>query len=202
LRGVSFIPVFFKPEFSKFAGQVCRGLLVQVQEQEKFRSVNVYYELIRLVKQFHPEDFSWQPPPYEFEFERLPIDMICGADLMRKSIEKNIPFAGIKAGKQRIDQRVRDREWRVDTGSFWQIHPRAAETLVSTVLEFGRPVAGEHWWDLYSGVGLFSAFLAEAVGVTGVVHAVESGSSAVRDARRSLHDLQCQPEGLNARKAF
>ncbi|CAB4918226.1 unannotated protein [freshwater metagenome] len=95
----------------------------------------------------------------------------------------------LKAGKQRIDQRVRDREWRVDTGSFWQIHPRAAETLVSTVLEFGRPVAGEHWWDLYSGVGLFSAFLAEEVGVTGVVHAVESGSSAVRDARRSLHDL-------------
>lgn len=95
----------------------------------------------------------------------------------------------IKIGKQRIEQRVRDREWRVDTGSFWQIHPRAAETLVSAVLELGRPAPGEHWWDLYSGVGLFSAFLAESVGVTGVVHAVESGSSAVRDARRSLHDL-------------
>ena len=95
----------------------------------------------------------------------------------------------LKAGKQRIEQRVREREWRVDTGSFWQIHPKAAETLVGAVLELGRPAPGEHWWDLYSGVGLFSAFLAESVGVTGVVHAVESGSSAVRDARRSLHDL-------------
>ena len=95
----------------------------------------------------------------------------------------------VKIGKQRIEQRVCDREWRVDTGSFWQIHPRAAETLVSAVLELGRPAPEEHWWDLYSGVGLFSAFLAESVGVTGVVHAVESGSSAVRDARRSLHDL-------------
>ena len=95
----------------------------------------------------------------------------------------------LKTGKQRIEQHVRDREWRVDTSSFWQIHPKAAETLVSAVLELGRPTPGEHWWDLYSGVGLFSAFLAESVGVTGVVHAVESGSGAVRDARRSLHDL-------------
>jgi uncharacterized protein YbbC (DUF1343 family) len=94
--GVLFIPVFFKPEFSKFAGQVCRGLLVQIQDRKKFRSFAVYYELIRLVKQFHPDHFRWQMPPYEFEFDRLPIDMICGSDLIRKAIEKNIPFAGIR----------------------------------------------------------------------------------------------------------
>jgi tRNA/tmRNA/rRNA uracil-C5-methylase (TrmA/RlmC/RlmD family) len=86
----------------------------------------------------------------------------------------------LKAGKQRIEQRVRDREWRVDTGSFWQIHPKAAETLVGAVLELGRPAPGEHWWDLYSGVGLVSAVLAEEVGVTGVVHAVESARPRVR----------------------
>ena len=47
LPGVLFVPVFFKPEFSKLAGQVCRGLLVQVQDRDKFRSFAVYYELIR-----------------------------------------------------------------------------------------------------------------------------------------------------------
>lgn len=96
LRGASFIPVFFKPEFSKFAGLLCRGLLIQVQDRFAFRSFAVYYELIRLVRQFHPEQFSWQAPPYEFEFDRLPIDMICASDLIRKSIEQNIPFAGIQ----------------------------------------------------------------------------------------------------------
>jgi uncharacterized protein YbbC (DUF1343 family) len=101
LPGVLFIPVFFKPEFSKFAGQVCRGLLVQVQDRLLFRSFAVYYELIRLVKRFHPDSFRWQIPPYEFEFDRLPIDMICGSDLIRKSIEKNIPFAGIRDGIER-----------------------------------------------------------------------------------------------------
>jgi uncharacterized protein YbbC (DUF1343 family) len=96
LPGVLFIPVFFKPEYSKFAGQVCRGLLVQVQERSIFRSFAAFYELIRLARQLHPDDFRWQVPPYEFEFVRLPIDMICGSDLVRNAIEQNVPFAGIR----------------------------------------------------------------------------------------------------------
>ena len=95
-NGVSFIPVFFKPEFSKFAGQVCRGILVQVRDRRSFRSFSVYYELIRLARQFHADDFRWLPPPYEFEYERPPIDMICGSDRIRKAIEANIPFAGVR----------------------------------------------------------------------------------------------------------
>ena len=98
LRGASFIPVFFKPEFSKFAGQVCRGLLIHVHDRQTFGSFAVYYELIRLARNFHPEHFSWKAPPYEFEFRRLPIDMICGSDHIRTSIEKNIPFAEIQPG--------------------------------------------------------------------------------------------------------
>jgi uncharacterized protein YbbC (DUF1343 family) len=101
LPGVLFVPVFFKPEFSKFAGQVCRGLLIQVQDRSLFRSVAVYYELIRLARRFHPGHFRWQAPPYEFEFKRLPIDMICGSDLIRKAIEQNVPFAGIRDGIDR-----------------------------------------------------------------------------------------------------
>ncbi|MBN2399780.1 MAG: DUF1343 domain-containing protein [Candidatus Aminicenantes bacterium] len=97
LPGASFIPVFFKPEFSKFAGQVCRGLLIRVVDRLSFRSFAVYYELIRLASQWHPDDFRWQSPPYEFEFDRLPIDMICGSDVIRKAIEKNLVFSAIRA---------------------------------------------------------------------------------------------------------
>jgi uncharacterized protein YbbC (DUF1343 family) len=101
LRGASFIPVFFKPEFSKFAGQVCRGLLIHVHDRQAFRSFAVYYELIRLARQFHPDQFCWQAPPYEFEFNRPPIDMICGSDLIRKAIDKNMPFPAIQADIER-----------------------------------------------------------------------------------------------------
>lgn len=92
-------------------------------------------------------------------------------------------------GRRRSHEQVRDRSWRVDADSFWQVHPRAAEVLVDAVLKAATPVPGERWWDLYAGAGLFSAFLAEALGASGIVEAVESNPSAVRDARRSLHDL-------------
>ncbi len=96
LPGAQFVPMFFKPEFSKHAGRVCAGLLVQVSDQKKFRSFRTYYELIRLVAGMHPGEFRWQEPPYEFEFRRPPMDMICGSDLIRKAIEKNIPFSRIQ----------------------------------------------------------------------------------------------------------
>lgn len=93
------------------------------------------------------------------------------------------------SGARRSRQEVRGRTWRVDADSFWQAHPSAATALVGAVLELAAPMPGEHWWDLYAGTGLFSAFIADAVGTGGIVDAVEGNESAVRDARRSLHDL-------------
>lgn len=81
------------------------------------------------------------------------------------------------------------RPFRVGGAGFWQVHPGAAATLTQAVLEASRPQPGERVWDLYSGVGLFSAALGLEVGVTGRVVAVESEARAVRDARRNLHDL-------------
>jgi tRNA/tmRNA/rRNA uracil-C5-methylase (TrmA/RlmC/RlmD family) len=57
---------------------------------------------------------------------------------------------------------------------------------VETVLGLTRPEPGERVLDLYSGVGLFAAFLADAVGPTGRVVAVEGSRVACRDARSNL----------------
>ncbi|MFC2155835.1 exo-beta-N-acetylmuramidase NamZ domain-containing protein [Acidobacteriota bacterium] len=105
LPGVRFIPVFFKPEFSKYSGEVCKGILVHPEDIVNFRSFAVYYEIIRLVMNHYPGKFFWKEPPYEFEYERPPIDMICGSDFIRKSIEKNVPFKEIKA---KISAELRD----------------------------------------------------------------------------------------------
>ena len=92
------------------------------------------------------------------------------------------------AGPAHLGEQARGRAFRVTGAGFWQVHPAAAATLVDSVLELGRPVAGERAVDLYSGVGLFAAFLGEAVGAGGSVVAVESDPGAGRDARRNLHD--------------
>ena len=52
-----------------------------------------------------------------------------------------------------------------------------------------EPQAGERVLDLYSGVGLFAAFLAEAVGPDGSVVAVEGDRIATANARDNLAEL-------------
>jgi len=103
LKGVTFIPVFFKPEFSKFAGEICKGVLVHPEDLRHFRSFQTYYEIICLIAHHYPGKFVWKQPPYEFEYKRLPIDMICGSDFIRESIENNRVFAEIKP---RIDLEI------------------------------------------------------------------------------------------------
>ena len=89
----------------------------------------------------------------------------------------------------KVVHEVRGRSWRLASGDFWQVHAALPEALVDAVLEFGAPTPGQEWWDLYSGAGLFAAFLGEAVGADGQVTAVESVPAAVAVARRALHDL-------------
>ncbi|MDO8107911.1 TRAM domain-containing protein [Isoptericola sp. b441] len=78
--------------------------------------------------------------------------------------------------------------WRVAGSGFWQVHRGAPTALVSAVLDGVGDVDGARVLDLYSGAGLFSLPLADAVGPSGRVHAVEGDARALRDARRNLHD--------------
>jgi tRNA/tmRNA/rRNA uracil-C5-methylase (TrmA/RlmC/RlmD family) len=92
-------------------------------------------------------------------------------------------------GRSGVREQVHNRTFRVTGSGFWQVHPDAPATLVDAVLDAAALQPGQSGWDLYAGVGLFTGFLAEAVGPSGAVIAVEADSRAVRDARRNLHDL-------------
>lgn len=74
----------------------------------------------------------------------------------------------------------------VGARGFWQVHPGAARTLADAVLRLGRPGTGERVLDLYSGVGLFAAALAGAVGEQGSVTAVEGAADALPHAEANL----------------
>jgi tRNA/tmRNA/rRNA uracil-C5-methylase (TrmA/RlmC/RlmD family) len=78
------------------------------------------------------------------------------------------------------------RDFRVDPDVFWQSHVDAPRVLVETVLSLAGPRPGERVLDLYAGVGLFAAFLADHVGPTGRAVAVEGSWDACRDARANV----------------
>ncbi|GAB6985040.1 TRAM domain-containing protein [Nocardioides pyridinolyticus] len=82
-----------------------------------------------------------------------------------------------------------ERAFAVEADGFWQVHPGAPRALVAAVLDALEPRPGEAVLDLYSGVGLFARFLAEAVGPTGRVLAVEGDRTASDHARTNLAGL-------------
>jgi tRNA/tmRNA/rRNA uracil-C5-methylase (TrmA/RlmC/RlmD family) len=84
------------------------------------------------------------------------------------------------------DHEVLGRAFSVAPGGFWQVHPGAPATLVTTVLEMLDPQSGEAVLDLYAGVGLFAAFLADRTGPGARLVAVEGDRDAARHARRNL----------------
>jgi tRNA/tmRNA/rRNA uracil-C5-methylase (TrmA/RlmC/RlmD family) len=88
-----------------------------------------------------------------------------------------------------VVEEVRGRRFQVAADGFWQVHPGAPTVLVDTVLAQLGPRPGERVVDLYAGVGLFARFLAEAVGESGSVLAVESDRRATSDAADNLADL-------------
>jgi tRNA/tmRNA/rRNA uracil-C5-methylase (TrmA/RlmC/RlmD family) len=92
-------------------------------------------------------------------------------------------------GRGYLHQSAAGRTWRVGAGTFWQVHPGAADALTGAVLDVLRPAPGDVALDLFCGAGLFAGALAEAVGPDGAVIGVESDRGAVRDARHNLRRL-------------
>jgi tRNA/tmRNA/rRNA uracil-C5-methylase (TrmA/RlmC/RlmD family) len=90
------------------------------------------------------------------------------------------------SGRGSLRQHAAGRWWRVSAGAFWQVHPGAADALSAAVLGVLRPRPGEVALDLFCGAGLFAGTLAAAVGPDGVVIAIDSDRTAVRDARHNL----------------
>ncbi|WP_169165288.1 class I SAM-dependent RNA methyltransferase [Cellulomonas taurus] len=84
---------------------------------------------------------------------------------------------------------VGDWQYRVAAAGFWQVHRQAPSTLVDAVLAgIGDTGAGAVVLDLFAGAGLFTLPLADRVGDSGRVVAVEGDARAVKDARRNAHD--------------
>jgi uncharacterized protein YbbC (DUF1343 family) len=88
LPGVFFRPAYFEPTFQKWAGTMCGGVQVHVLDRGKVEPYLTGAILISTARQMYPECFEWRKPPYEYEYEKLPIEILCGGrglvDLMEK----------------------------------------------------------------------------------------------------------------------
>ncbi|MFN2540593.1 MAG: exo-beta-N-acetylmuramidase NamZ domain-containing protein [Chthoniobacterales bacterium] len=78
LGGVFFRENYFEPTFHKFAGQICGGAQLHVLDRNIFRPFQTGVEIIGCIRKLYPDSFAWKQPPYEYEFEKLPIEILIG----------------------------------------------------------------------------------------------------------------------------
>jgi 23S rRNA (uracil1939-C5)-methyltransferase len=89
-------------------------------------------------------------------------------------------YGRVVAGQEFLTDVVSGRRFRVSADSFFQVNMVQTPVLVDRAIAMLEPQRGDTVLDGYSGVGLFSAFLAARAGR---VIAIESQPSAVMDAR-------------------
>ena len=88
LPGVHFRPAVFEPTFQKHAKTPCGGCQIHVVDRVTFKPVLTGAALIEQIRKEDPSQFSWRNPPYEYEHEKQPIDILAGSPAFRIAIDQ------------------------------------------------------------------------------------------------------------------
>jgi uncharacterized protein YbbC (DUF1343 family) len=100
LPGVILRPAGFEPTFHKWAGELCRGFQLHVNDRQTFKPYYTTLALLAAIRQLYPEQFAWRRPPYEYELERLPIDLLTGDDCIRRGLDRGLSASELEAAWQ------------------------------------------------------------------------------------------------------
>ena len=85
--GIILREVLFEPTANKWQAQACKGFQIHVTDPNEFRPYQTSLHLLQAVILHHRTAFKWKQPPYEYETQRLPIDLIIGDRSIRERLE-------------------------------------------------------------------------------------------------------------------
>ncbi|MCX7726333.1 MAG: DUF1343 domain-containing protein [Chitinispirillaceae bacterium] len=102
LPGCFFREHLFIPTFQKWSNTLCYGIQLHITEPTKFRPVMTAFAIISTALKMFKNEFSFKSPPYEYEFVKLPIDILAGSDELREQIYENLsPFDAAEEWKSK-----------------------------------------------------------------------------------------------------
>lgn len=90
----------FEPTANKWAGLCCRGFQLHVTDPLTFLSYRTTLALLRAIMHLYPDEFRYKEPPYEYEFEKLPLDLILGDRRLRKALEQGTDIVTLEKSWQ------------------------------------------------------------------------------------------------------
>jgi uncharacterized protein YbbC (DUF1343 family) len=93
IPGCAFRKHNFIPTFHKFKGENCNGLQIHITDIDSFRPVATAFEIFdAIIDTSPPDSLKFNMPPYEYEYNLMPFDILAGDSGMRESLilRKNI----------------------------------------------------------------------------------------------------------------
>nr|WP_245809254.1 DUF1343 domain-containing protein [Desulfamplus magnetovallimortis] len=114
IKGAILRPVAFEPTSGKWQKNVCRGFQIHVTSPEEYKAYFTSLLILQQIIRLYPDDFKWKQPPYEYEYNKLPIDLILGDTELRRKIEQtaNDNMKGIDSI---------ERSWKTELDNFHTI---------------------------------------------------------------------------------
>jgi len=78
LPGVTLREILFEPTSNKWKNTLCNGFQLHVTDPSIYKPYLTTFNLLQAIIYHHKDQFKWKSPPYEYEFNRLPIELITG----------------------------------------------------------------------------------------------------------------------------
>ncbi len=96
LPGCRFRATQFEPTFQKHARTLCEGAFLHVTDPRSFEPVLAYVAVMQEAMKQAKGKFEWKQPPYEYETEKLPIDILVGNAWLRECVESLSPLPEVR----------------------------------------------------------------------------------------------------------
>ena len=98
LAGCAIRECWFTPTFHKHAGALCSGLMIHAEgrfyDHHSFRPWRLQALAFKAIRRLYPDYPIWRDFPYEYEFERLAIDVINGGPSLREWVDGHAALPG------------------------------------------------------------------------------------------------------------
>jgi uncharacterized protein YbbC (DUF1343 family) len=98
LEGCAIRECWFTPTFHKHAGSLCGALMIHAEgshyNHEKFRPWRLQALAFKAIRRLYPDYDLWRDFPYEYEFDRLAIDVINGGSALREWVDDSAAEPG------------------------------------------------------------------------------------------------------------
>jgi uncharacterized protein YbbC (DUF1343 family) len=89
LEGFVLRPITFIPTFDKNMNKICGGFQIHITNKASFKPWRVGQLMLRELYHFLDGNFKWRTPPFEYNYTKLPIDIINGSHKLRHWVENN-----------------------------------------------------------------------------------------------------------------